>query len=67
VRFYQYLSALFTPFYQSDSSILPLMRDWLVAPSTRLPLARNIVAGMVAGVILDPRGRLELTKAMRWR
>jgi len=67
VRFYQYLSALFTPFYQSDSSILPLLRDWLVAPSTRLPLARNIVAGMVAGVILDPRGRLELTKAMRWR
>lgn len=67
VRFYQYLSAMFTPFYQSDSSILPLLRDWLVAPSTRVPLARNLVAGMVAGVILDPRGRLELAKAKPWR
>ena len=63
VRFYQYLSAMFTPFYQSDSSILPLLRDWLVAPATRAPLARNFVAGVVAGVILDPRGRLELKKA----
>jgi 2-polyprenyl-6-methoxyphenol hydroxylase-like FAD-dependent oxidoreductase len=62
VRLYQYLSAVFTPFYQSDSSILPGLRDWLVAPATRLPLARKFVAGTVAGVILDPRRRLELRK-----
>ena len=65
VHFYQYLSAMFTPFYQSDSAILPLLRDWLVAPATRAPLARNFIAGVVAGVILDPRGRLELKKTMR--
>jgi 2-polyprenyl-6-methoxyphenol hydroxylase-like FAD-dependent oxidoreductase len=65
VHFYQALSAIFTPFYQSDSALLPLLRDWLVAPSTRLPLARKFVAGLVAGVIFDPRGRLELRKSLR--
>jgi 2-polyprenyl-6-methoxyphenol hydroxylase-like FAD-dependent oxidoreductase len=65
VYFYQYLSGMFTPFYQSDGSMLPLLRDWLVAPATRAPLARNFVAGVVAGVILDPRRRLELGKTTR--
>jgi 2-polyprenyl-6-methoxyphenol hydroxylase-like FAD-dependent oxidoreductase len=64
VHFYQALSAIFTPFYQSDSALLPLLRDWLVAPSTRFPLARKFVAGLVAGVILDPRERLELRKSL---
>jgi 2-polyprenyl-6-methoxyphenol hydroxylase-like FAD-dependent oxidoreductase len=58
VRLYQAMSALFTPFYQSDSALLPLLRDWIVAPLTRLPVARMIVAGTVAGTILDPRPRL---------
>lgn len=61
VRFYQQLSALFTPFYQSDSRTLPWLRDYLLAPATRLPLARTFVAAMVAGTVLDPRGRLRLT------
>lgn len=65
VHFYQTLSALFTPFYQSDSMLLPLLRDWLVAPSTRLPLVRKFVAGLVAGVVLDPRVRLELEDVQR--
>lgn len=60
VRWFQALSALFTPFYQSDSAALPVLRDWLVAPATRLPLARNIVARSVAGVLPDPRRRLGL-------
>jgi 2-polyprenyl-6-methoxyphenol hydroxylase-like FAD-dependent oxidoreductase len=64
VHFYQILSAIFTPFYQSDSTLLPLLRDWLVAPSTRVPLARKFVAGLVAGVVLDPRGRLELRNTL---
>jgi 2-polyprenyl-6-methoxyphenol hydroxylase-like FAD-dependent oxidoreductase len=60
VHFYQYLSAIFTPFYQSDSRVLPPLRDWLVAPATRLPLIRSFVAGTVAGTILDPRPSLSL-------
>jgi 2-polyprenyl-6-methoxyphenol hydroxylase-like FAD-dependent oxidoreductase len=63
IRFYQLLSALFTPFYQSDSRILPLLRDWMVAPATRLPLVRGLIAGTVAGIVLDPRARLQLLKA----
>jgi 2-polyprenyl-6-methoxyphenol hydroxylase-like FAD-dependent oxidoreductase len=63
VRLYQAMSALFTPFYQSDSHMLPLLRDWIVAPLTRLPVARTIVAGTVAGTILDPRARLGIRHA----
>ncbi len=64
IRFYQAMSALFTPFYQSDSRMLPVLRDWIVAPSTRLPGIRNVVAGLVAGVILDPRRQLQLSEGM---
>jgi 2-polyprenyl-6-methoxyphenol hydroxylase-like FAD-dependent oxidoreductase len=63
VRFYQALSAVFTPFYQSDSRVLPIVRDWLVAPATRLPLVRRFVMASVAGTVLDPLGRLELKPA----
>lgn len=59
-QLYQALSALFTPFYQSDSRLLPPLRDWVAAPATRLPLARAIVAALVAGTILDPRRSLAL-------
>jgi 2-polyprenyl-6-methoxyphenol hydroxylase-like FAD-dependent oxidoreductase len=58
VRFYQALSAVFTPFYQSDSRILPIVRDFLLAPGTRLPLVRRFVAASVAGAVLDPLGRI---------
>ena len=60
IRFYQYLSALFTPFYQSDSRVLPIMRDWILAPATRLPLARTFVAATIAGILVDPRKTLRL-------
>ena len=62
IRFYQSLSAMFTPFYQSDSGVLPPLRDWIVAPATRLPVIRGFVAAMVAGTIFDPRRTLGLSK-----
>ncbi|WP_119392497.1 FAD-dependent oxidoreductase [Taklimakanibacter lacteus] len=49
VRLYQLMSAVFTPFYQSDSLILPGLRDWLVAPMSRVPLAAKGLARIVAG------------------
>jgi 2-polyprenyl-6-methoxyphenol hydroxylase-like FAD-dependent oxidoreductase len=61
IRFYQALSAMFTPFYQSDSRVLPVLRDWIVAPGTRLPIVRGYVAAMVAGTMFDPRRKLDLT------
>jgi salicylate hydroxylase len=63
IRFYQYLSALFTPFYQSDSRLLPVLRDWGLAPATRLPLARTFVAATIAGIVIDPRKTLRLGEA----
>jgi 2-polyprenyl-6-methoxyphenol hydroxylase-like FAD-dependent oxidoreductase len=59
VRLYQALSVVFTPFYQSDSLILPLLRDQLVAPLSRLPIASRILARIVAGLLVDPSRRLD--------
>jgi 2-polyprenyl-6-methoxyphenol hydroxylase-like FAD-dependent oxidoreductase len=52
MMYYQALSRGFTPFYQSDSRVLPPLRDFLIAPGTRLPLARRLVAASVAGLVL---------------
>ncbi len=54
VRLYQALSVVFTPFYQSDSLILPLIRDQLVSPVSRLPGATRLLAGIVAGLAVNP-------------
>ncbi len=50
--YYQALSRGFTPFYQSDSRLLPPLRDFLVAPATRLPGIRRLVTASVAGLVL---------------
>lgn len=65
VRFYQALSYGFTPAYQSDSRILPILRDWVIAPATRLPGICKFVAASVAGVVLDPRTHLRLSYQSR--
>jgi salicylate hydroxylase len=54
VLVYQALSYLFTPFYQSDSSVLPFLRDRLVSQAARVPFAQRLLAHMVAGTIVQP-------------
>lgn len=55
VRLYQLMSAVFTPFYQSDSRLLPLLRDGMVAPASRVPLVARGLARIVSGdVALAP-------------
>ena len=54
VRVFQALSVAFTPFYQSDSTVLPFVRDRLVATVARIPPAPRILAAMVSGTIVDP-------------
>ena len=49
-RLFQWASATFTPFYQSDSLLLPLVRDWLAAPLSRLPVGATILARLVSGM-----------------
>lgn len=58
IRLFQAASAAFTPFYQSDSAILPFVRDWVTAPLSRMPVGRQIVARLVSGLTTSPlRGR----------
>lgn len=54
VRVYQWLTDLFTPVYQSDSRVLPLIRDRLVGPISTLWPATMIQAAMVAGLVANP-------------
>ena len=60
VRVYQWLTALFTPVYQSDSLLLPMIRDRLVGPLSKLWPATVIQAAMVSGLVADPLGPLGL-------
>ena len=52
--FYQALSASFTPMYQSDSHLLPLLRDWVLAPLGRMPPVDRILTALVSGDLLPP-------------
>jgi 2-polyprenyl-6-methoxyphenol hydroxylase-like FAD-dependent oxidoreductase len=61
VRLYQWLSAMFTPVYQSDSRILPILRDGLVGPLSGLWPATWIQAAMVSGLIGNPLKPLGLS------
>jgi 2-polyprenyl-6-methoxyphenol hydroxylase-like FAD-dependent oxidoreductase len=54
VMVYQALSHLFTPVYQSDSIVLPAIRDGLVGPLSGLWPATWIQAAMVSGLIGSP-------------
>ncbi|TQI73051.1 2-polyprenyl-6-methoxyphenol hydroxylase-like FAD-dependent oxidoreductase [Bosea sp. AK1] len=63
VRLYQAASRLFTPFYQSDSVLLPLLRDRLVPPLARLPGIDRQLALLVAGLYGDPLRALKLGPA----
>lgn len=54
VRSYQTMSALFTPMYQSASPILPRLRDWLLAPASRIWPVPRLLTALVAGSLLPP-------------
>ncbi|MBI4920539.1 MAG: FAD-dependent monooxygenase, partial [Devosia nanyangense] len=60
VRLYQALSLMLTPFYQSESRALPVLRDILVPIATTVPPLPQFLAALVAGRLLDPLKRLRL-------
>lgn len=60
VRLYQWLTWLFTPVYQSDSRVLPFVRDRLIGPISKLWPATAIQAAMVSGLVGNPLGKLGL-------
>ncbi|HST35580.1 MAG TPA: NAD(P)/FAD-dependent oxidoreductase [Allosphingosinicella sp.] len=60
VYLFQLASWLFTPVYQSDSRLLPLIRDRIVGPLSKLWPATAIQAAMVTGLLGRPLKRLGL-------
>ncbi|CAN7600447.1 NAD(P)/FAD-dependent oxidoreductase [Phenylobacterium sp. LjRoot225] len=62
VHAYQLMSWLFTPVYQSDSQLLPLLRDRLVGPLSKRWPATVVQALMVSGLVGDPLKSLGLSE-----
>ena len=62
VRLYQQLTALFTPVYQSDSRVLPFIRDRIVGPLSGIWPATWIQAAMVSGLVGNPLAPLGLIR-----
>jgi 2-polyprenyl-6-methoxyphenol hydroxylase-like FAD-dependent oxidoreductase len=65
VRLYQTISRVFTPAYQSDSQTVAQLRDWLLAPASRLPPVPRLLAALVAGQWGRPLARMEALAATR--
>ncbi len=65
VRLYQSMSVLFTPVYQSNSALLPALRDWVVAPLSHVPPVPALLALLVSGGAGWPLRRLGLRAGMR--
>ncbi len=58
VWLYQAMSAAFTPQYQSDSRWLPVLRDRVLFPLSRMPPIPHILSRLVSGTLLPPLGSL---------
>lgn len=58
VRFYQGMSAAFTPQYQSDSRWLPVLRDRVLFPISTIPPLPRMLTSLVTGRLLPPLGSL---------
>jgi 2-polyprenyl-6-methoxyphenol hydroxylase-like FAD-dependent oxidoreductase len=54
IRMFQWASAIFTPFYQSDGYTLAFMRDWLAGPISNLPVGRQVLVRLVSGMTFAP-------------
>jgi len=57
VRIYQLMSWAFTPQYQSDSHLLPVLRDRLLFPLSLMPPLPYILSRLVCGDLVPPDGR----------
>ncbi len=62
VRLFQALSLAFTPFYQSDSRLIPFLRDTLVSSVAKVPPAPAMLAAIVSGMVANPLRRIGLAE-----
>ena len=49
---YQLMSRLFTPMYQSDSRLLPMIRDRILYPVSQIPPTPRLLTSLVCGTML---------------
>lgn len=54
VSLFQAASYLLTPFYQSDSRLLPALRDTLFEPVSKLPFSNKMVTLLGSGLMTNP-------------
>jgi 2-polyprenyl-6-methoxyphenol hydroxylase-like FAD-dependent oxidoreductase len=54
VRAYQGMSWLFTPMYQSQSRVLPVIRNHVLAPVADWPGVRGVLTRLVSGDMIPP-------------
>lgn len=54
VALYQLMSWAFTPMYQSNSRILPRLRDWILAPLSHVAPMPAILTALVKGTLVSP-------------
>ena len=59
IRLYQAASWSFTPAYQSDSALYAAVRDWVMAPLSRIAPISTLLAGLVSGALGAPLARIE--------
>ena len=55
---YQAMSWGFTPMYQSNSAVLPTLRDKALFPLSQIPPVPRILTSLVCGTMVKPMGRL---------
>lgn len=67
VRAYQAFSAAFTPQYQSDSRILPVIRDRVLFPLSQVPPLPRVLTALVCGTMLPPLASLDRAAGVRAR
>lgn len=58
VWLYQALSRSFTPQYQSDSTVLPILRDHVLTPISHIPPTPRLLSLLVRGKLATPLGDL---------
>ena len=59
VLLYQGMSRAFTPQYQSESRVLPMLRDRFLAPLSQIPPIPRILTRLVTGNLIPPLASLE--------
>lgn len=63
VRLFQALSLFLTPFYQSDSVVVPFLRNRLVSTVAKAPPVPQLLAAMVSGTLANPFAGAGLNEA----